>query len=158
MNAINFYVPRPCSEENKMASEQSNTEIEEVPWLCRPLGIHTFYFDRLVNLSYFLDIKDLYSVLKSIKECQFSYHNWIDLGLALGLYKGTLDKIQSQDVNACMRECLSKWLEKADNVVSSGVPTLERLGDVLEELEDRSAADKIRGIGMLNCYFVCYLR
>lgn len=48
-----------------------------------------------------------------------------------------------------MRDCLSKWLKKADNVKSKGAPTLGRLSDALEEIGERSAAEYIRRNGAI---------
>ena len=61
-----------------------------------------------------------------LRKCQFSDSRWFELGLALGLSKNTLDTIEEsypRDPSRCLLECLSKWLEKADNVDSKGRAT-----------------------------------
>ncbi|XP_019857465.1 PREDICTED: uncharacterized protein LOC109585783 [Amphimedon queenslandica] len=68
-----------------------------------------------------LSINDLDGVLQLLKDCDFSDKEWMTLGLKLGLTKSTLDSIEanhSKDVHRCLMECLSKWLQKADEAVS----------------------------------------
>ncbi|XP_019860001.1 PREDICTED: sacsin-like isoform X2 [Amphimedon queenslandica] len=96
-----------------------------------------------------LDIEDLDYVLGLLKQCPFSFGNWKGFGSALGLDEVTLTDIQSRNNSSdCnMKECLSKWLKKADYVKHKGVPTLGRLSDALEEIDENSAADYIRRNG-----------
>lgn len=73
----------------------------------------------------------------------------MDIGLGLGLYEPTLSEIKAQcnnNANSCMRECLSNWLKKIDNVESHGNPSVARLADAVENI-DKSAANKIRQSG-----------
>ncbi|XP_019860277.1 PREDICTED: uncharacterized protein LOC109588573, partial [Amphimedon queenslandica] len=104
-------------------------------------------FDEL-PLHRLLDTKDLGHVLGLLRQCSFSFRKWKDFGSALGLGRGTLNDIQLRFGNNsredCMKECLSKWLKKVDNVKRKGVPTLGRLSDALEEIGERSAAEYIR--------------
>ena len=65
--------------------------------------------------------------MELLKDCNFPDKKWLDLGLKLRLAKNTLDNIETnhpRDVHRCLIECLSKWLKKADKVVS---PTHEAL-------------------------------
>ncbi|XP_019853193.1 PREDICTED: sacsin-like [Amphimedon queenslandica] len=104
-----------------------------------------------LQLHHLLDIKDLENVLNLLKRSPFSFRKWKDFGSALGLGYVTLTDIQFRFRNNsrddCMRECLSKWLKKVDNVKRKGVPTLGRLSDALEEIGERSAAEYIRRNG-----------
>ena len=85
----------------------------------------------------------------------------MDIGLGLGLYEPTLSEIKAQcnnNANSCMRECLSNWLKKIDNVESHGNPSVARLADAVENI-DKSAANKIRQSGEFYSHKrdVCFL-
>ena len=72
---------------------------------------------------------------------------WEDLGLQLGLYKPTLSNIQAnypRDNDACLRECIAKWLQRADAVDSKGGANYVTLAEALEEMEQKNPADHIR--------------
>ena len=71
---------------------------------------------------------------------------WEDLGLQLGLYKPTLSSIQAnypRDNDACLRECIVKWLQRADAVDSKGGANYVTLAEALEEMEQKNTADHI---------------
>ena len=73
--------------------------------------------------------------------------SWKDLGLQLGLYQHTLYKIRvdyPRDNNACLRECIAKWLQRADGVDSKGGASYVTLAEALEEMGERYTADHIR--------------
>ena len=75
--------------------------------------------------------------------------SWEDLGLQLGLYKHTLSVIQAnhpRNVDACLRECITKWLERADGVDSNGGANYVTLAEALEDnmVGQKSTADHIR--------------
>lgn len=94
---------------------------------------------------FFSDIKDLNLVLGVIKS--FGRQNWLAFGLKAGLEYNTLKTIESDNpgsVDACFTECVASWLKRQDNVDVQGKPTLLRLADIVEEAEDRAAADEIR--------------
>ena len=51
----------------------------------------------------------------------FPKNKWYPLGLKLGLHKTRLDDIEAKykdDVDRCLLECLSAWLNKVDNVIN----------------------------------------
>ena len=73
--------------------------------------------------------------------------SWKDLGLQLGLYKPTLSKIRvdySRDNDACLRECIAKWLQRADDVDSKGANYVT-LAEALQEMDQKHTANYIRG-------------
>ena len=73
------------------------------------------------------------------------FNDWMKLGLALGLYFSTLDKIEQKrgsDVDRCKMEMLHSWLIKADGVERKGGPTWRQLISALEKI-DKALADKI---------------
>ena len=82
-----------------------------------------------------------------LKELQlFSKDKWGAFGLEAGLYQPTLSAIEAnhKDVDKCFRECVSRWLQKQDKVEEKGVPTWQRLADILEEVGDKALAENIR--------------
>ncbi|XP_019857935.1 PREDICTED: uncharacterized protein LOC109586201 [Amphimedon queenslandica] len=90
-----------------------------------------------------LSIDDLNDVLQLLKDCDFPDKEWMTLGLNLGLTKNTLDSIEAnhpRDVHRCLVECLSKWLKKADKVIS---PTHETLSTAARSIMEIAVAEKI---------------
>ena len=72
---------------------------------------------------------------------------WRNLGLKLGLYDTILNTIQANnpgDVEACLRVCIVKWLERADAVDSKGGANYVTLAEALEEMDQKNTADYIR--------------
>ncbi|XP_019861674.1 PREDICTED: uncharacterized protein LOC109590195 isoform X2 [Amphimedon queenslandica] len=78
-----------------------------------------------------IDIHDLL-----VNKCQLKPDKWFDLGLRLGLQKGTLDVIRSNNSTAseCLLDCLSKWLRRADDVDRRGGATWDSLSDSLRSM------------------------
>ncbi|XP_019855323.1 PREDICTED: uncharacterized protein LOC109584155 [Amphimedon queenslandica] len=94
-----------------------------------------------------LGIDDLQYVLDTLNEVGFSPTKWIDLALHLGFYYEPLSDIEvqyGQNVQGCLRQCLLKWLERADAVDASERPTMVSLCDALEKIDMKAAADLIR--------------
>lgn len=94
---------------------------------------------------FFSEITHLKLVLKELK--LFGKHNWQRFGLEAGLYDNKLQAIKANNpgnVGTCLHECVASWLRREDNVDVEGKPTLLRLADIVEEAEDRAAADEIR--------------
>ena len=91
-----------------------------------------------------LTIKDLNRVLNNLRNGGFSDQSYYDLGLELGLYHRTLDSISadSPNVNACLRKCISRWLERADNADAYGGANWTTLCNAVEKI-NRAAADYI---------------
>ena len=73
-----------------------------------------------------LDVKDLVEVLNILTEHNFDSTCYVNLGLYLGLLNPTIKAVKSRcrdDSESCLRECLVRWLEKADEVEEKGGPT-----------------------------------
>ena len=76
---------------------------------------HT-HVHKLLNVTVVLlytGINDLFEVKKFVHKIV----NWKNLGLALGLYYHTLQKIEREQhhiVDDCMREMLAAWLQQQD--------------------------------------------
>ena len=93
-----------------------------------------------------LDIRYLNEILTLLKNGLFN-ESWEDIGLELGLYKPTLSKIQAnypRDFDACLRECISKWLQKADGVDGKGGANYGTLAEALEHMNQKNTADHVR--------------
>ena len=76
----------------------------------------------------------------------FPTHKWNLLGLQLGLYKPTLDDIDTNfrgRTLECLTECLSLWLNKKDKVVDKGGPSWSSLRIAMEKIGETSCAQKI---------------
>ena len=100
----------------------------------------------LLFIKQLTGIQELNNVLELLKKCGFSEKRWFDLGLALGLSKNTLDTIKAdypQNTHQCLIECLSKWLERADDVDSKGGATWDSLSDALRSMNEIAVADKL---------------
>ncbi|XP_019860432.1 PREDICTED: uncharacterized protein LOC109588756 isoform X2 [Amphimedon queenslandica] len=107
----------------------------------------TLYISRTLRKGHLLDINDLQYVLDTLNEAGFSQGEWKPLGIALGLYYPTLKAIGDEyrrDEQGCLRQCLGKWLERADDVDAEGGPRMTSLCAALEDIGDKAAADYIR--------------
>lgn len=96
----------------------------------------------IIDLSIQIDIPDLNDVLKRLT----NFNDWVKLGLALGLYMPTLDKIEKNrgsDLDRCKMDMLYSWLQKADNVEGKGGPTWRQLISALEEINNKALANEI---------------
>ena len=81
-----------------------------------------------------------------MEKYKYSGTDYYKLGLHLGLSASTLDIIKKnnpRDVESCLRECLTKWLEKADDVQSNGGPTYYSLIKALRKIQQNTVADRI---------------
>ena len=93
-------------------------------------------------LLFYTGIADLFQV----KQCLKDVVHWKDLGLALGLFFPTLQKIDTAQrgvVNACMQEMLAAWLNKQDNVAKVGTPSWHTLKTALVNIGEKAVADSI---------------
>ena len=94
-----------------------------------------------------LDISHLNEVLVLLRKCQFPDKRWFELGLVLGLSKSnTLDNIEDsypRDPSRCLLECLSKWLERADDVDSRGGATYDSLSTAIRNLNLIAVAENV---------------
>ena len=100
----------------------------------------------LLFIKQLTGIQELNNVLGLLKKCGFSERRWFDLGLALGLSKNTLDTIRAnypQDTHQCLIECLSKWLERADDVDSKGGATWDSLSTGLRSINENAVVDML---------------
>ena len=90
-----------------------------------------------------MDIRQLDEVYASLINALFRTSEWVLLGDKLGLYYTTLDIIKinyPNNVEACLREMLVKWLEKADDASEA---TWSSLLKALEEINQKAVANKI---------------
>ena len=78
-----------------------------------------------------------------MNEAGYSGRRWKRLGLIFGLRHATLEAIEadhSGDEQSCLRECLVKWLERADAVDAEEGPTMASLCEALDIIDERAVA------------------
>ena len=90
-------------------------------------------------------LDQLDEIIEVLKRNGFSDTKWYSLGLRLGLVKNTLDCIEARydDLDRCLLECLSCWLNKADNVVNKGGPNWISLTSSLRSMNQVAVADSV---------------
>ena len=82
-------------------------------------------------------------VVNALKSNNFSKAKWDRLGLSLGLYMPTLKDIESQyrgDVDRCLMECLTLWLQKKDK---ARPPSWILLASALYQIDEKPISEKI---------------
>ena len=82
-----------------------------------------------------------------LKTSHFLETKWLSLGLQLGLLINTLKTIEEQygkDVNRCLLECLTLWLQRVDKVDEKGGPTWDTLATALGKIEENVCANNAR--------------
>ena len=96
--------------------------------------------------NYFISgIADLDNILTLLEKSTFCATEWFELGLKLGLYNNTLKVIEANDreVKSCLRSCLAKWLERADDVDEKGGASWTTLTNALEATNQKASANYI---------------
>ncbi|XP_019857347.1 PREDICTED: uncharacterized protein LOC109585652 [Amphimedon queenslandica] len=95
-----------------------------------------------------LDISKLNFVLQVLRHYKFSEARWFEFGLNLGLLHPTLEAIESAhrgNPSRCLMECLTKWLTKADdNVTTVGPIIWKTLANALHGMNATSISTDIR--------------
>lgn len=93
-------------------------------------------------------IADLVFVKRSLKTLLY----WQPLGLQLGLFSSTLDKIQQAGLNMpedCKTRMLAAWLKQVDNVCNTSHPSWSSLKTALKKIGEDILADSIPTDGEL---------
>ena len=96
--------------------------------------------------SNYLIVTDLPEVLQLLKRHRYSGITYYTLGLYLGLSYDTLYGIANNnkgDIDGGLRECLTEWLQKADDVVKKGGPTIYSLVSALRGIGENGVAEGI---------------
>ena len=87
-------------------------------------------------------------VLQVLRHYKFPEARWFEFGLNLGLLHPTLEAIESahkSNPSRCLMECLTKWLTKADdNVTTVGPIIWQTLAIALNEMNVISISTDIR--------------
>ncbi|XP_019858258.1 PREDICTED: uncharacterized protein LOC109586505 isoform X2 [Amphimedon queenslandica] len=95
-----------------------------------------------------LDISKLNFVLQVLRHYKFPEARWFEFGLNLGLLHPTLEAIESAhrgNPSRCLMECLTKWLTKADdNVTTVGPIIWKTLANALRGMNATSISTDIR--------------
>ena len=93
-----------------------------------------------------LNVRNLDAILTYLKDGHFVNDNWQILGLKLGLYDTTLSDIKSNysKVENRLKECIVKWLQRADGVDDKGGATWTTLAKALKQCDSgKPTADHI---------------
>ena len=72
---------------------------------------HMYLFNNVIMVIT-TGISDLFEVKMVLKDL----NDWQSLGLALGLFYSTLQRIKKEPHENCMMEMLLAWLQQQDNV------------------------------------------
>ncbi|XP_019854803.1 PREDICTED: uncharacterized protein LOC109583780 [Amphimedon queenslandica] len=125
-------MPLPVPDPHLTIADPTKNQLSSIPELLQLLGRHGYF-----GANYYI------------------------LGFYLGLSSPTLDVIAKNnkgDNESCLRECLTKWLEKADDVQETrGGPTIYSLISALRELGENEVAEGIDmekhpACRILSCY------
>ena len=109
------------------------------------------YFNLFLDAT--LCITHLSEVRSALREGKFKNSSWIDLGDGLGLHPNTLSTIETnypRDSDRCARECLVKWLDRADGVDEKGGANWKTLSNALEAAGQKNAADYISKLACIK--------
>ena len=90
----------------------------------------------------YTDTNDISDVMEYLHSC----NRWLPLGLKLGLFYHTLQRIELENVNnieKCRIAMLDAWLQKQDGVGLKGGPTYRQLIGVLRSIREGPIADKM---------------
>lgn len=93
-----------------------------------------------------MKVNQLSSIVMTLKDAHFSSGEWKHLGLHLGLYPNTLNSIDVDhqgESDTCLRECLYKWLQRADGVDDKGGAKWSTLVRALIEINHKASAEYI---------------
>ena len=97
------------------------------------------YYLLLTIKKYSLILSDLNDVLQSIE----GVAEWMDLGIELGIYYSTLQKINEEQRGhnkRCRREMLAAWLQGEDGAEEQ---TWSTLVDALKKINKMDLAERI---------------
>ena len=117
-------------------------------------------FSCLFSKSNYLIVTDLPEVFQLLKRHHYSGITYYTLGIYLGLSYDTLYGIANNnkgDIDGGLCECLTKWLQKADDVKKKGGPTIYSLVSALRKLKKKRIADGIDMESKFNKNEYCIL-
>ena len=86
---------------------------------------------------------------REVIEAVHELTDWRKLGVQLGLYYSTLEKIRSQqcdNIDDCKMDMLSTWLRQQDDVSQRGVPSWSMLQAALRKMGENELASRIVSI------------
>lgn len=88
-------------------------------------------------------------MLSALDAQHFPPSKWKELGYKLGLLQPTMDTIEkdkNHSATECLNECLTKWLQGADNVMNKGGATWAALKDALNDMNLHALAKGIESM------------
>ena len=89
-----------------------------------------YHLTNVTKLSSSTEEDDLYDVIKDLTPLAA---RWKDIGIALRLRSGELDKIDSDNPNRCLSYVIENWLKRNYNVRKFGQPTWKWLVDIVAD-------------------------
>ena len=84
-------------------------------------------------------------VLSVLEKGNFPDNKWDDLGLKLGITKPKLDtiRVDKQDSKDCLKECLSRWLQRNYDTTQYSLPTMKSLAAALRGMGQNAVASSV---------------
>ena len=122
------------------SQETKNFTLHTLSW-------HVSYLFQLCHIFHLgksLDTTELADIISVLKKSNFDSSKWDDLCLSIGLYDMTISTIQSDKrgvAQDCLKSCLTKWLNRVDQVDDKGGATWESLGNALEAIGQKPVAE-----------------
>ena len=84
--------------------------------------------------------------LREVEKSLINLIDWMSLGLELGLFYPTLEKIDNNNlhnIDRCKRAMLAAWLAQQDDVLEKGVPSWSVLQAALRRMGENQIASEI---------------
>ena len=106
-----------------------------------------------------LKSRDLFRIIKLLNDNDYDVGTWSDLCLALGLSQSRINTIKKDEMDSSdrLRSCLSKWLNRVDQVDQFGGATLASLLTALENIGQKPVAEGKYHVTRSTLYYFLFL-
>ena len=129
---------------NYKRSRNEHTSSLNSPLVGKTHVSYLFQLCHIIHLGKSLDTTELADIISALKKSNFDSSKWDDLCLSIGLYDMTISTIQSDKrgvAQDCLKSCLTKWLNRVDQVDDKGGATWESLGNALVAIGQKPVAE-----------------